>query len=281
MASDDELGFTPDVIGEWSERKIRIVKDYAEAYVKILHSKNLKPYYIDGFSGGGIHILKDTGERVLSTARRILNVEPRFAGYCFIDADIKKAAAMKRACEGRTEAVVIHGDANEVLLTRAIPRIEYRQYKRALCFLDPYKILLDWRVLAAAGKKKTIETFIHFPTGDIHRNLLIRDQTKVKASDRERMDLMWGDNSWHSAAFSGSRDLFGPIEVREPFDRVIAAFRERLRTKAGFAFVSDAIPMTNSTNATIYHLMFATQQQLALDIATDILHRESKPKANG
>ena len=71
-----------------------------------------------------------------------------------------------------------------------------RPIRRALCFLDPYKIMLDWNVLVEAARMSTIETFIHFPTGDIQRNVLRRRQDTVEPVDVARMNLMWGDNSW-------------------------------------------------------------------------------------
>ena len=88
----EELDFTPDEIGEWSERKIRIVARHAEAYSKILAKQNyLKHFYIDGFCGGGIAVRKGSRDHVLTTARRILAIKPPFTGYHMIDADAVKA----------------------------------------------------------------------------------------------------------------------------------------------------------------------------------------------
>jgi three-Cys-motif partner protein len=274
----EELDFTPDEIGEWSERKIRIVARHAEAYSKILAKQNyLKHFYIDGFCGGGIAVRKGSRDHVLTTARRILAIKPPFTGYHMIDADAGKAAAMQLACGQQPGAVAHCGDAN-ALLPPIMRQMRHDQYRRALCFLDPYKILLDWNVLVEAARMKTIETFIHFPTGDIQRNVLRHDQSTVDPTDVARMNLMWGDDSWRKAAFVNEPDLFGDREVKAPIDSLLSAFADRLRKVAGFAHVSKPLPMRNKTNAIIYHLIFATPNATGLRIANHILKDESTPK---
>jgi host factor-I protein len=102
MGAADELdGYEPDKLGEWSERKIAIVSKYAAAYANILVGQRLKHFYIDGFAGGPIALRKETGEQIATTARRILEIEPAFAGYHLVDADAGKVAAMASACAGR------------------------------------------------------------------------------------------------------------------------------------------------------------------------------------
>lgn len=280
--SDLEIDdFEPDEIGDWTERKIRIVSKYAKPYAQIISSRNLHGYYIDGFSGGGVHIKKDTGERVLSTARRILQIEPKFERYVFVDFDQQKSDAMRRACNGRSDAQVICGDANEVLPKTVFPQIRFDEYKRALCFLDPYKMLLDWQVLCAAAATKAIEAFIHFPTQDVNRNALRHERAKVREEDRSRMTRMWGDDSWEAAAYSSQQGLFEKIEERAPINSVIEAFRNRLKKVAGFQYVSKALPMFNRKNGIVYHLIFVTQNATAVRIATDIMEAEQRPHTDG
>lgn len=281
MEDVDVEDFEPDEIGDWTERKIRIVTKYAKPYSQIISNNNLHAYYIDGFSGGGVHIRKDTGERILSTARRILGIEPKFERYFFVDFDPQKAHAMRRVCDGRGDVEVICADANDVLLTTVFPKVRYDEYKRALCFLDPYKMLLDWKVLCAAAKSKSIEVFIHFPTQDVNRNALRHERSKVRDDDRARMTRMWGDDSWETVAYSKQQGLFEPMEKRAPLKNVIEEFRSRLKKVAGFKHVSKALPMFNRKNGIVYHLIFATQNANAVRIATDIMEAEQKPYADG
>lgn len=276
----EAYGYEPDKLGEWSERKISIVSKYAAAYSVILARQKLKHFYIDGFAGGPIALRKDTGERIATTARRILEVKPSFAGYHLVDADQDKVAAMAAACAGKAQAVVEHGDAN-IVLPRVFETIRYDDYKRALAFLDPYKILLNWDVICAAGKMKTIEAFIHFPTGDIQRNVLRNKPLELVPSEVARMNAMWGDESWRSVAYADEQTLFGPELKKQPIDALLQAFSDRLKKVAGFKFVSKPLPMRNSTGVILYHLIFAAHYELAVKIANDILRSESLRKVDG
>ena len=52
-----------------------------------------------------------------------------------------------------------------------------------------------------------------------------------------------------------------------------AAWRERLKTKAGFKFVSRPMPMTTKTKSVIYYLYFASQKPVAANIVDDIFNK--------
>ena len=55
------LPFKFDQIGYWSELKLEIVEKYGAAYTKAFtNTPNLKKYYIDAFSGAGVHVSKKT-----------------------------------------------------------------------------------------------------------------------------------------------------------------------------------------------------------------------------
>lgn len=46
-----------DEIGRWSELKLEIVEKYGAAYTTALsNARNLKKFYIDGYSGAGVHV---------------------------------------------------------------------------------------------------------------------------------------------------------------------------------------------------------------------------------
>ena len=59
-----DLPFKFAEIGIWSELKLDIVRQYGAAYTKAFaRTPKLKKYYIDGFSGAGMHVAKKTGRR--------------------------------------------------------------------------------------------------------------------------------------------------------------------------------------------------------------------------
>jgi three-Cys-motif partner protein len=69
-----------DEIGRWSEIKLDIIEKYALPYSQIL-STRFHHVYIDAFSGSGKHISKTTGDLILGSPRRVLQIKPPFKEY--------------------------------------------------------------------------------------------------------------------------------------------------------------------------------------------------------
>jgi hypothetical protein len=63
--------------------------------------------------------------------------------------------------------------------------------------------------------------------------------------------------------------------VKQSNDKIVAAFRDRLKRVAGFKFVPEPLPMRNSTNAVVYFLFFASQKPVAEKIIKGIFNRYS------
>jgi three-Cys-motif partner protein len=53
----------------------------------------------------------------------------------------------------------------------------------------------------------------------------------------------------------------------------VAAFRDRLKTVAGFKYVPDPMPMRNSKGAVIYYLFFASPNRSGGKIVQDIFNK--------
>jgi three-Cys-motif partner protein len=61
-----KLRFNLDEIGEWSVLKLDIVEKYGQAYTTAFSKRGaqLKKFYIDGFSGAGVHLIKKTRAQI-------------------------------------------------------------------------------------------------------------------------------------------------------------------------------------------------------------------------
>lgn len=262
-----------DEIGYWSELKLEIVEKYGAAYTAILSKQRLKRYYIDAFSGAGVHISKTSGRTVEGSPARALKLSPPFDGYYFIDLEQQKTDYLKRLCGDRKDVHIYTGDATRHLLTDVLPPITYENYTRALCLLDPYGLHLDWSAILQAGKSRAIDMFLNFPVMDMNRNAIWKNPGSVPRDGLERMTKFWGDDSWRQAAYveSPQTDLFGPAEmIKQSNEAIVAAFRERLKKVAGFQSVVEPLPMRNSTNAVVYYLFFASQKSVAEKIIGEI-----------
>ena len=272
-----DLPFKFDEIGIWSELKLEIIEQYGAAYTKAFsRTPNLKKYYIDGFSGAGVHIAKKTKEQIEGSPLRALKVQPPFDGYYFIDLNGDKTDYLRATCGDRSDVDIHTGDSNEYLTKTVLPKIQYRKYTRALCLLDPYALHLNWGVILQAGQSKAVDMFLNFPVMDMNRNAIWRNPEKVPQDGIERMNKFWGDESWRNAAYVESKQqslFFEPDKEKQSNGVIVAAFRDRLKRVAGFDFVPDPLPMRNSRNAVVYYLFLASPKAVAEKIIIDIFNK--------
>lgn len=268
-----ELQF--DEVGYWSEIKLEILKEYASAYSRILSAQKapaLSHVYIDAFAGAGVHVAKQTGKFVPGSPLNALLVRPPFREYHLIDIIAEKIENLRALIGDRKDVFIHQGDCNRILIETVLPQVRYEAYRRGLCILDPYGLDLDWQVISTAGKMRTLDVFLNFPVADMNRNVLWRDPEAVEASQRQRLNKYWGDESWREIAYRTDTTLFSTPE-KQTNEVVAEAFRERLVRVAGFARVPRPIPMRNMKGATVYYLYFASQNDTAENIVTDIFRK--------
>ena len=272
-----EMAFVFDEIGYWSEIKLDIIEKYALPYSKILSSRRnpeLYHVYIDAFAGSGTHISRTTGGTVRGSPQIALDIIPPFKEYYFIDTDIAKIAELYKIAAKRPDVHVLHGDCNSKLITEVFPKVRREDYRRGLCLLDPYGLDLDWKVIETAGQMGSIDMILNFPVYDMNRNVLWGNPEGVDPANISRMNAFWGDESWKQVAYQPTPTLFEEFwDVKQSNNTIASAFRERLIEVAKFKYASQPIPMRNSKRATIYYLFFATQQQIASNIITDIFKK--------
>jgi three-Cys-motif partner protein len=258
-----------DDIGFWSEIKLDILAKYWPAYMRIV-KKRFYTLYIDAFAGSGTHVSRTTGDFIRGSPARALDVEPPFDEYHFIDLDAAKVTSLEALAAARANVTVHHGDCNSILLNELFPHVQYDDYRRAICLLDPYSLQVDWSVIERASAMKTIEIFLNFPILDINRNVL-----RKKPSDRksEQMTRFWGDQSWRDAAVKKERMLFDLTDdVKVENWELVEAFRKRLRQVAKFKFVPEPMAMRNRQRAAVYYLFFAGNNETGATIVDDIFN---------
>jgi three-Cys-motif partner protein len=270
-----------DSIGPWSRVKHDIIRRYATEYSRILRTQvaggTLRGYtYVDAFAGAGTHVEKATGLLVPGSARIALDIVPPFTHYYFIDLDRTKVDELRRAAAERANAEVIEGDCNRVLLKHVLPRVRWGDRQRALCLLDPYHLQLSWEVVHTAGQMGSVEIFLNFPVYDININVL-RKGGPVSDTKAAEMTTFWGDETWRERLYvkDVQLEMFGDTgeATKLSNERVAQAYRDRLKSIAGFPFVPEPLPMKNSTNSTVYYLFFASPNETGRRIVQHIFDR--------
>jgi three-Cys-motif partner protein len=261
-----------DEVGYWSEVKLEIISTYASAYSIVMNKqKAIRSYlYIDAFAGAGVHIKKQTREFITGSPLNALVISPVFPEYHFIDLDGDKVDKLREIVGERRDVSFHKGDCNKVLLAEVFPKCRYEDYRRALCLLDPYGLNVNWEVLQKAGEMRSVDIFYNFMIMDANMNVFWRSPDKVQTSQVARMDAVWGDHSWHQAAYRKTPGLFCEMEEKTTNKAVIDAFRDRLKKVAGFEYVPEPMPMRNSKGSVIYYLCFASPNRTGAKIVKDI-----------
>ena len=134
-------GLVMDEIGEWSLVKHDILREYAVAYSKIFNAKRQQGFYhvyVDAFAGSGVSMIRGTDEIEPGSPLLVLDVDPPFREYHFVDLDDEKADQLEDFTKQRGDVRVHRGDCNRILVDEVFPKISYADYRRGLCLLDPY-----------------------------------------------------------------------------------------------------------------------------------------------
>jgi three-Cys-motif partner protein len=267
-----------DLVGSWTEVKLRILQEYACAYAKIMaKQRGIKHFaYVDGFAGSGSLIAKSTGKRIPGSPAIALKIKPAFNFYHFIDLDGKRAESLRAISRDRPYVKVYEGDCNEILIRQVFPECRFEDYRRALCLLDPYELNPNWEVVKIAAQMRSIEIFLNFMISDANRNVLWRNPERVLPAQIERMNQFWGDCTWREISYEKSRGLFEDVEEKAANETISQAYRKRLLQVAGFEFVPDPIPMRNSKGTVLYYLYFASHNATGFRIATSIFNKYRK-----
>jgi len=273
-----------DEIGIWSEIKLDIIKEYANAFTKIMKSQEwCKGYvYIDAFAGPGVHISRRTGEFIPGSPLNALEIDNPFTAYHYIDIDKEKAETLNRLTGDRTNINIYQEDCNEVLVKKILPMLQYESKKRALCILDPYGLHLHWETIMTAAKLKTTEIFLNFPLMDMNRNVLHKDWLKADPDQIERMNRFCGTDEWREILYEEDKqmDLFGDtyrIKIVNSNMKLGEWFKkERLQKVAGFKFVPEPMLMRNSKGGHLFFLFFASHNETGKKIVTDIFNKHRK-----
>ena len=288
--------------GYWTQQKLVRVRKYLEAYGTIFQSnkraRKLNTYYVDAFAGTGFSRpkAKDKPEQTFffgndeiedvqsfkkGSAALALEVEPSLKNYLFIEKSNERIDLLKQLKEKYPEKAnrikVFQGDANDILIKWC--RDKDWRYQRAVVFLDPYGMQVEWRLLKAIAETKAIDLWLLFPVG----MGVMRMLTKNKLPSQEWCDSLtrsFGTEEWKDAFYKKEvqPDLFGienEILYKDAdFDKIGQFMLERLG-KIFTKVHKKPLLLKNSRNVPMYFLCFAVGNEVgaktAIKIANHIL----------
>ena len=264
--------------GKWTDVKLNVLSGYLKAYNDALKSKSFSRGYIDAFAGTGYRNLQNeqSPDRDLlfpdlaesepqdlldGSARIALRTEPRFDGYVFVERNDQRCTALeqlKSEFRDRADSIQIRqGDANHEV--QKICQIDWTK-RRAVLFLDPYGMQVEWETIRAVAETKAIDMWLLFPLG-IGINRLLLKSGDVPLPWRTKIDRLLGTVDWYDEFYRREKetDMFG-----NETESVIKASMETIghyfvkRLESVFAGVARAPGvLRNSANNPLYMLCFA------------------------
>ena len=269
--------------GNWTEAKMDIVVDYAKAYLTIMNKQPwAKTLYFDGFAGSGLIEVEDTTDRIKGTSLRILEIDkPKpFDTYYFVEKNPKIKAALESNIQANysgKNTYVIQEDCNVKLVAMAKYLKDNTNY-RALAFIDPYGMSVNWESIYAL-KDLEVDLWILVPTG-LGINRLLKNNGEISDAWLTKLEKFLGLSretiKEHFYKKEITNTLFGEeVTINKEKGTVSKAgelYKQRLGTV--FKYVTDPFVMRNSTNSIMYHFMMATNNSKALKIANEVI----KPK---
>jgi three-Cys-motif partner protein len=281
--------------GDWTATKLAVLEKYLTAYTTALkdkptHARPFRKAYIDAFAGTGYRSLRREEESSNSllfpdladkapqqlldgSARLALKTQPRFDRYIFIERDAARCAELEAlknefpdlAADIRVE----QGEANKEI--QSICQKDWRSH-RAVLFLDPYGMQVEWQTIKAIAKTEAIDLWLLFPLGIGVSRLLTRSGD-IPAGWRTRLDKLLGTQDWYEEFYrvEYKPTLFGTDEervVKATNDSIGRYFNDRLKTI--FPGVAEPGVLRNSANCPLYLLCFAAGNDAGAPIALKI-----------
>ncbi|MDP2202244.1 MAG: three-Cys-motif partner protein TcmP [Methylicorpusculum sp.] len=274
--------------GSWTRIKLEALEKYLAAFNTALSRQSFTRVYIDGFAGTGRCDITINGAKtsVDGSARRALAVNPPFNKFCFIEMDTKKMDALRYLLAEYPEKCVdlIQDDANTAL--KAICNNYNWKNTRAVLFLDPYGLHVEWSTLEAIAATKAIDVWYLFPYSGLYRQTA-KNANAMDADKENSITRILGTDEWRQEFYKPQRqtDIFGD----ESGDRREADHHDMLnyvskRLKELFPAVTEpkilfqAGDSKKPSGAPLFALYFAASNPspkafgLATKIAKDVLN---------
>ncbi|MEZ4232422.1 MAG: three-Cys-motif partner protein TcmP [Polyangiaceae bacterium] len=285
--------------GDWTNTKLEVIQKYLTAYTTALKSTPFKKAYIDAFAGTGYRtraaaaekgdslelpdLAEDAPQELLDgSARLALKVKPGFDSYIFIERSVERCRELQKLKEEFPDLegciTVQQGDANKALQELCAKNWRSR---RAVVFLDPYGMEVEWKTVEAIARTKAIDLWLLFPFG-IGLTRLLPNHGNVPEPWRRRLDEFLGTTDWYEEMYRTEPTVQGSLFAEEePEERIVRATRDDVgkyfirRLESVFHTVAEPGVLRNSRGCPLYLLCFAAGNAkgatVALKIADHIL----------
>ncbi len=281
--------------GDWTFKKLEVLKKYLSAYTTALKNQPFKLGYIDAFAGtGNLNIKKqnflknqhrlfeltedrDAKEYLKGSVKIALETDPLFDKYIFIEQDKKKTLELEKMVDNEfphlKEKVTIKNEEANKTLQDLCNEKKWEKH-RAVVFLDPFGMDVEWETVEAIAKTQAIDLWVLFSLGGSMR-MLMKERGQIPLSWSNVLDKTFGTNEWSNEFYEteSKPSLFKEYNQETKkiadFTKIAKYYIQRLNgIFAGV--VKEPLLLYNSKNNPIFLLCFAAGNPKGATIAVKI-----------
>jgi len=280
--------------GPWTKKKLEAFSKYVWSYLTIMKKFPFwKTIYFDGFAGSGsrkeikkntpllslFNLTNEEENLYKGAAERVIDLKDNlsFDYYYFIDTDKKALNKLKEKLLKKSNGkklIFRHDDVNNQLkkLAETLKKGKYV----ALVFLDPFGMQIKWDSIAQLKGTRS-DVWILIPTGVIVNRLLDK-KGKLKFKDKledffglsvNEIESIFYRKKTISTLFNDEEEQM--IKITEPIKKIAEVYTERMSTI--WKYVTEPLVLKNSTGVPIFHLVFASNNKTAYNIASQIIEK--------
>lgn len=265
-------------------QKLETVQKYLQTYTTALKYQSFELLYVDACAGSGSSVPKaaldstasgqvslgglpfpiaDTDGIIVGSAIRALGVNPPFHKYLLNDVKQSNVDTLKRSIEDDYPALaerveLTRLDANEML--KNICRSYDWKKTRAVVFLDPFGLQINYQTLELLGKTKAVDVWYLVPVFAMYRQ--ISGDGQINPDGGPRVDAALGTTIWRDVAVveEQSVDLFNQPHLQSKRAVDVAWFEKVAKDRIGAAFggqvLNETLPLGRN-GIQEFSLMFA------------------------
>jgi len=144
--------------------------------------------------------------------KRPFPLEPPFDYYLFIEQVAERVVELQRLQQQfphRAQRITIRHDNANTFLQQWCRETDWRTY-RAVVFLDPYGMDVEWATIEAIAQTHAIDLWLLFPLGQAVNRLLTRHGPPEELW-AQRLTRMFGTEAWKNAFYRAPTQ--GPSSV--------------------------------------------------------------------
>jgi three-Cys-motif partner protein len=272
-----------------TDLKLSLVEGYLAAFTKALRPKFQELWYIDAFAGTGNRTVKHRAveargwlpeieeriEQKRGSARIALEISPEFDRLVFMDTKKSHCDALeelKRSFPGR-RIEVVRGDANAAIEQELAAK--RWAGKRAVMFLDPYGMHVEWKTLERIQATEAIDVWYLVSLAGLFRQAAY-DPKNLTERKRAAITRMLGTDEWEQAWYRREivADLLGAVDETAQRTADIDAMEAFVdaRLKSLFPKVLPPRRLRNASGVAMFSLFLAISnpEPKAIGLATKI-----------